>query len=420
MHDIVLLDTKSTYWNIVCVSEPFDENVPDYYAVSYRWGEHVQWRVQTPEYVAFVTSMSRGNLIELCELCRDVVPYLWIDAICINQSDMVERKKAIKNMDDIYRLAKRIVAVPDLCYCYQNPRMQGVTREDIYLAMEEISRNEIELSSIESMGRAVREQLRIRSLIGAMFICEVIHEWACRCWVISERTIGVSHDKLDIIILRASASIPYRLWKQYLPIDWSIEFDQIALVRAIINSKSTKYIDRLFAILPHTKYLYAVPRLVDEGITIENMIDLKMALFDILDMDGKMILLQDQLLFDAPPYQFPSFLRDKEFQGVTAIRFWEYYSNIEAMIFNGNYALRVSGPYTVPSSPQVSRKSVELLGDGIEAVIDVLLAVNLFSDSNKILLRCVFSNGICVADSIQDLWNDPCNDFNNYGEFVIL
>ncbi|KAF2728575.1 hypothetical protein EJ04DRAFT_416277, partial [Polyplosphaeria fusca] len=35
---------------------------------------------------------------------------LWIDAICINQSDVIEREIEIKRMGDISRLAHRVVA----------------------------------------------------------------------------------------------------------------------------------------------------------------------------------------------------------------------------------------------------------------------------------------------------------------------
>ncbi|KAF7722560.1 hypothetical protein EC973_002950 [Apophysomyces ossiformis] len=176
MGDIVLLATESTYENIKCMSVPFYGNVPEYYAISYRWGEHHQWRVQTPNYVAFVTSMSRRNLIQLCTLYRAIVPYLWIDTICINQADLSHRKMAIKNMDYIYQRAKKVVAVPNLCYDFDGSRMDWVRKRHIDHAVELMSRNTVEhvYGRYEIINR--EESRHIKSLPAKMFICEVIEE----------------------------------------------------------------------------------------------------------------------------------------------------------------------------------------------------------------------------------------------------
>lgn len=133
--EIVLLGTESDLNNIRCISIPFDESVPAYYAISYRWGTHPEWKVQTPNYTASITSISRGNLIKLCKLYRHRIRYIWIDVVCINQADKEHRKMAIKNMDNIYQRAKRIIAVPDLCYCKSNPLMEDVMKEDIEAAI---------------------------------------------------------------------------------------------------------------------------------------------------------------------------------------------------------------------------------------------------------------------------------------------
>ncbi|KAF7722565.1 hypothetical protein EC973_002955 [Apophysomyces ossiformis] len=421
LDDIVLLDTKSTYGHLICVSKPFDENVPDYYAISYRWGEHPQWRAQTPNYVTYVTSISRYNLIKLCHLYRDIIPYLWIDTICINQTDAVQRKKAIKNMDNIYRCAKKIVAVPDLCYCHQNPRMDMVTKEDIETAVELISRSEVECNRAEPTPHDVQLRECLSSLPATMFICDIIKEWACRCWVISERTIGVNDNKLELIILRGNGiMIPYLLWDTYLKIEWDIEFNQHTLIKAIINSKSTKYIDRLFAILPHTKYKGDLQRLVDEDRVINHMIELKMALFDILDMEGKILLLEDQLPFGRRlPYQLPSFIKDEQTWIVRSSLFKTVHANIDTIMYDGKHALKVSGPYTTPSLPEVPPRSIALLGGEVESVIDILLATGVDDEPNAIL-RCVGSNGVWVAESTHDVRDDTCADYKHYGEFIVI
>ncbi|KAF7723931.1 hypothetical protein EC973_001503 [Apophysomyces ossiformis] len=335
MSEIVLLDTRSELNNIKCISIPFDEKVPPYYAISYRWGSHPEWKAQTPNYVASVTSISQENLIKVCELYRSKIRYMWIDVVCINQADKEHRKMAIKIMDSIYRRAERIIAVPDLCYCDENPLMEDVTKQDIEAAIIEkckdqkrhkraynviwedgvaqqlFDKNEpgtylgfrLELDKVneklEKKGTwyGFRDlddyaEMRLRlsnSQKGIKFISRVIDEWAERAWVISERTIGVNNQKLLIHILRANAVF---YWRMYKSVGWEINTSRQAPFEAIFGSKSTKYIDRLFAILPHTDYAYAVQNLVDADVCIDTKDDLMWILFDILDSKGRGDLLR--------------------------------------------------------------------------------------------------------------------------------
>ncbi|KAF7722091.1 hypothetical protein EC973_003706 [Apophysomyces ossiformis] len=232
---------------------------------------------------------------------------------------------AIKNMDDIYRRAKRIVAVPDLCYCAGYPLMEDVTREDIEAAIIHMCKarrighsdnNALKaLVDTNEAGTYTDFRLDVDELLtemepwnegnnqflvpdyysdmiarlgkwweGDKFIDRVVNEWAERAWVVSERTIGVNGRKLLIHIVRANAVIN---WKLFGGVDWSFDFNQYALVKTILQSKSTKPIDRLFAILPHTKYKNAVQKSVDEETTINDEEDLEWLLFDILDTQGK-------------------------------------------------------------------------------------------------------------------------------------
>ncbi|KAF7722450.1 hypothetical protein EC973_003115 [Apophysomyces ossiformis] len=334
--EIVLLDTRSEMNAIQCISIPFNEETPAYYAISYRWGDHPKWEAQTPNYMACITSISQGNLIQLCKLYRHRIRYMWIDVICINQADKYHRKMAIKNMDNIYRRAKRIIAVPDLCYCDEYPLMEDVTKEDIEAAviwlggeffryLEEKypsllvirycpvfdknepgtyygyrldvgeTGNEMEPWDEEKYffrphdGYAELKQQGGDYEKGHEFISRIINEWAERAWVVSERIIGVDDNKLLIHILRANTVI---YWRIYPDIYWTFgDYDDIAPhFHTIFNSKSTKYIDRLFAILPHTEYKDTVQNLVDEEITIDNEQDLKLVLFNILDMDARKLL----------------------------------------------------------------------------------------------------------------------------------
>ncbi|KAF7722204.1 hypothetical protein EC973_003558, partial [Apophysomyces ossiformis] len=291
MSEIVLLETESEFDNIKCISIPFDDSVPEYYAISYRWGVHPEWKAQTPNYTASITSVSQGNLIKLCKLYRSKIRYLWIDVICINQADKFHRKMAIKNMDNIYRRAKRIVAVPDLCYCDQNPHPIRLVKEEILCAVKDIWSRQMELFPYGYRKYLGDDHEDLLSSKGAIFIYQIVQDWASRCWVISERTIGVNGKKMDMIIISANVDIPYLLCESFFGIDWyGIVFGR-DLITTIIYCKSTKYIDRLFAIFPHTIYKDLVPKLVDENRTIDNMTDLKKTLLDIVDCHDKLTLL---------------------------------------------------------------------------------------------------------------------------------
>ncbi|KAF7721077.1 hypothetical protein EC973_005495 [Apophysomyces ossiformis] len=326
MSEIVLLDTGSDFDNIKCISVPFDDRVPAYYAISYRWGRHPEWKAQTPNYVASITSVSQGNLIKLCKLYRRKVRYLWIDVVCINQADKKHRKMAIKNMDKIYRKAKRIIAVPDLCYCNEYPLMEDVTKEDIQAGLIKIRREcdyriwgsdftrsegipldlgfrfddynlpvETDLRFEEDI--ILRDYVNLKERMGngskgKQFVYDVLNEWAERAWVVSERIIGVNEHKLLIHILRSNTVAIWDVFYTFDCIRWSLETNYGDLFVTICNSKSTKIIDRLFAILPHTGYKDLVPKLVDEGATADSEEDFKWLLFDILDEGGR-----DELLY---------------------------------------------------------------------------------------------------------------------------
>ncbi|KAF7722566.1 hypothetical protein EC973_002956 [Apophysomyces ossiformis] len=329
---------------------------------------------------------------------------------------------AIKNMDNIYRRAKRIIAVPDLCYDSKNPQAGHLHREGVELSVEEMSLGEIK-RNVDAPLDALHAG-RTWKLTRIEFIRKVIHEWACRCWVISERTIGVKHDKLDVIILRENgAKIAYLQWSTRLYIDWDIDFDQDTLIKTIISSESTKCIDRLFAILPHTKYKDAVQQLVDEGQKVDDMRDLKLTLFNILDIEGKILLLQ-QIALDYGDFRhvLPSFTED-EVIPLSKLDYANqtYCCNIQTTTQDGKPAIKVSGPYTINSRRISSTKSDKLLGTKVNAVVDILLVKKELGYFNLMYqsLRCFESNGIWVLGSVVDKRVPQSGRFN-YGEFTIV
>ncbi|KAF7720929.1 hypothetical protein EC973_005763 [Apophysomyces ossiformis] len=319
-------------------------------------------------------------------------------------------------MDNIYRRAKRIIAAPDLCYCDEYPYQNHVTKHDIAF---------LHGNSLYRHGENILlEDKQSEASQGTRINLKMIREWPRRCWVISERTIGVKDNKLDIIILSANgAKIPYWQSNTLLHINWIIDFTPSALIDAIINSGSSKYIDRLYAILPHTKYKDAVSKLVDEDKDIKSIMDLKMTLLDILDSEGKNGLLWQMISFDNDfQSMLPTFADDQEPEAAFIYANQEHYCKLEATLQDGKPAVKVSGYYSIKSYPTAHLQLNKLIGVQLESVVDILLVRErrgYFSNLWQQCLRCGQSNGIWLVDSIV---NEVVSEDEHYkrGEFILF
>lgn len=86
-----------------------------YEALSYAWGDHVfHERIQVcetadTEPIQLLVPLTR-NLCEALRHLRSNVPRVfWIDALCINQSDLEEKRQQVAQMGRIYREAKGVI-----------------------------------------------------------------------------------------------------------------------------------------------------------------------------------------------------------------------------------------------------------------------------------------------------------------------
>lgn len=79
-----------------------------YTAISYVWGDPTHIRHVSISGCAFGVG---ENLFRVLRSLRGMPdsPYLWIDAICINQTDIPERNSQVKYMAEIYRNAVEVV-----------------------------------------------------------------------------------------------------------------------------------------------------------------------------------------------------------------------------------------------------------------------------------------------------------------------
>jgi hypothetical protein len=80
------------------------ENTPvQYEALSYAWGEPTLTESFTETDTNTVIHITRNLHQALLNLRYDVGPrWLWVDAICINQSDHREKSSQVANMTNIY------------------------------------------------------------------------------------------------------------------------------------------------------------------------------------------------------------------------------------------------------------------------------------------------------------------------------
>ncbi|KAF2240619.1 HET-domain-containing protein, partial [Trematosphaeria pertusa] len=86
-----------------------DKMPTTYKCLSYMWGDATE---SHEVLMNGSTSPIRKNLHDFLEMARVRFPNekLWIDALCINQSDNAERGHQIQRMGDIYRGASEVLA----------------------------------------------------------------------------------------------------------------------------------------------------------------------------------------------------------------------------------------------------------------------------------------------------------------------
>lgn len=266
---------------IVCefIEAFFDEDyVPDYEAISYTWGG-----VDTPAEIQLNGSKFAvtENLLSVLQDVRyeDEDRILWIDAVCINQGSHSELGHQVKQMDQIYRRAHRVVIwlgpltepirrlmdsladlhrqIPGINWPPTDPRWQ-------------ISRNRLEDSSAEAL-----------HTLAQTFMDILERPWFRRVWVIQEvanaraalvhcgpksvtaRVFAACPNLLDVRLdlnIRGSerASNPYAHCQAVLDVMpgpsrreswWNRDRDLLTLLKKFSNTKATREHDKVFALL---------------------------------------------------------------------------------------------------------------------------------------------------------------------------
>jgi Heterokaryon incompatibility protein (HET) len=107
---IILPDKESS--EVTCILKPrLKQEEYEYDALSYAWGvekptESIQILTQSRSFVIPVIPNLKAALRQLRHPTRSVV--LWVDAICINQKDKVEKSHQVPRMAEIYSEAVNV------------------------------------------------------------------------------------------------------------------------------------------------------------------------------------------------------------------------------------------------------------------------------------------------------------------------
>ncbi|CAO3637399.1 unnamed protein product [Cunninghamella blakesleeana] len=185
---------------INCVKRNMYDPDLKYIAISYRWGDFGEEKVPTPDYAAYLTSGIR-HLPSLCQfICRTPefkeIDYLWIDIISVDQYHHERKKEAILKMNQIYKFASFILAIPDLhCeYLWRNPANAEVLT--LLAKHNKLISNEIhyyqqqnpQYSFVKKVKNNIIRHGEFKKVY--QFLAYHIDVWSNRTWVISEYQIA--------------------------------------------------------------------------------------------------------------------------------------------------------------------------------------------------------------------------------------
>ncbi|PMD16945.1 heterokaryon incompatibility, partial [Hyaloscypha hepaticicola] len=89
-----------------------DENdyIKEYDSLSYVWGSEANAEVMVCNSLKFPISQTLFEAFRMLRKSQKQVRYLWIDALCVNQSDNEEKSNQVWNMLEIYKKATRVIA----------------------------------------------------------------------------------------------------------------------------------------------------------------------------------------------------------------------------------------------------------------------------------------------------------------------
>ncbi|XPS72424.1 hypothetical protein M3J07_004576 [Ascochyta lentis] len=195
---VVQLRPGGTYDRIECdlVSEPLAE--ASFEALSYVWGTVLlPCKIYVNDRPFYITQNLRSALQELRHerACR----MLWIDAICINQSDNYEKSAQVRMMRDIYASAVKVVV-----WLGKGEKFTGSALE-LVRQFDTVSHD-----AESNWWKDLVASSRWRKLRGA-FRSMMGSEWWTRTWIIQEVVLGK-----DIVVHLGPHQISWDLISRFI------------------------------------------------------------------------------------------------------------------------------------------------------------------------------------------------------------
>ncbi|KAH7124216.1 heterokaryon incompatibility protein-domain-containing protein [Dactylonectria macrodidyma] len=174
---------------------PLDKT-PEYTAISYTWGcKTLERRIAIDNgTVLSITTSALECLVALKGRRR----YLWIDSICINQSDEFEKAEQVKIMRDIYKRADDVVAVlGNSTLATISPEVDNHTSELLrhffrfYGMATLLPRIPIDEKRCEDANGIFSTMIRDNNSPWKSKICRVVcHPYWTRVWIIQELSVA--------------------------------------------------------------------------------------------------------------------------------------------------------------------------------------------------------------------------------------
>ncbi|PVH99482.1 heterokaryon incompatibility, partial [Periconia macrospinosa] len=145
-----------------------------YQAVSYAWGEPTQDQPMklNGQYTLPITKTLASALSRLTGMCS--TGYLWIDQICIDQSNLQERSQQVSLMGEIYQSALEVLV-------WTGQEVNELS-ETFKKSAQISARVERDLSRI---GKDTLDKKHVRKI--TELLCR---PWFSRGWVIQEAVMG--------------------------------------------------------------------------------------------------------------------------------------------------------------------------------------------------------------------------------------
>jgi hypothetical protein len=238
----------------------------DYEALSYVWGEtSVTHTVSSSDMKIQITANLDAALRRL--RLPGQPRLLWVDAICINQDDIIERSRQVRIMREIYANAKQVVVWLGEAKDNDALAFKSLLRLRVRLSIQEDSWFLIRLGWYRDKNDKVFSGGAHRSMLSDIEYDHLINllcrEWFRRTWVIQE----VASARSAIIVCgeesmrwETFADIYMRLGDQFLPVSqFGGEFAQhslenIAAIETARRSHSGPLSMSLFHILVATSF----------------------------------------------------------------------------------------------------------------------------------------------------------------------